>query len=354
MSKTTKKIFRILNIFLFLFALFLAALLFLPRGWLPEDSWSRNLYRSRLICEEPYGCHYPPNSCIGSSSGPKNQHICKCAPFADREKPIFNLPSQECYNSEGRRGPDYPMIRDSLDVVRIELFGTNVISPIYMTDQDTVRTQLEYILNDAAKSMGLGLRFEVYDYAEPELFLQTMFRHFIYYGVKRRPEIAIFEYRGHQWFSDFDIYGRRMLLKHSKILKLLDKPGIPRVFLGRLFLFMSLAHCILNHCIASSTRLDENLCRLGRLVVKVAKEAHVQLVFFNQLHLDFGRPQPTIFLKCLKDPSVFQLWDSDLQGEDKRKVWLKCEPNANGTFYMAWQMAEKILNGEVNLQLLRK
>ena len=212
MSKTSvlRKVLHWVNIILFILSGLFALFVFLPDGTIPmpDVRWSYNLFRSKIVCTFPGYCHYR-----------KNQDMPREVLQPDGDMKMV----PEHYNNEGERGPDHPIKRSSLNTVRIELYGTNQISGEYLEEKNTIRAQLERILNNAVMEMGLGLHFEVYNYACPTLFVPSMFRKFIYEGSKRRPDAAIFEYRGDHWFCSFDLYGKRRVLLNSKLLQVFDQ-----------------------------------------------------------------------------------------------------------------------------------
>jgi len=326
-----KKALHWLNILAFslVFALtvFFIVIVILPDDsvQLPDIKWSYNLFRSQVDCTFPGYCHRKAGQCM-------NREIKQ----TDGKIRTIN----ECYGKEGLRGPDHPVSRRSLNTVRIELYGTNHLSGLWLPEKDSIRAQLERILNNAAMEMGLGLKFEVYNYAYPALFAPSMFRNFIYVGSKRKPDLAIFEYRGDEWFCSFDLYGRRRLLHESKILQLFDTPGIGRKILNRILSVMTLVIC----------KMDREFCKLSKKVIKLAKKDHTQLGFFTVL--EFGQPEPTKLFSCLKDPSVFFVWDPDFNGPDREKMWITREPDQNGAFYLAWDLANRLLSGGLDTERL--
>ncbi len=326
-----KKILYWLNIVLFVTSLLFAIYVFLPDDVVPEGRWSRNLYRSQLICQFPGYCHYPKNQCILREKLSRDGSI----------KPVM-----ECYNNHGNRGPNHPEYKKFLDTVRIEIYGTNVVSGLHLEEKDTIRAQLERILNDMATDMGLGLHFEVYNYAHPMLFVPSMFRKFIYAGINRRPDLAIFEYRGDLWFCPFDVYGRRALLRRSRFLQLFDHPGFRRRVLNRLLSLIGFEKCGMYELHLHS--VARGVCKLGNRVIRLAKKYHTQLAFLDIV--ESGPPRPEMLLNCLKHPSAFAVWDPDFHGAAREKMWIRYEPDANGSFYLAWFMAHKILSGAVDME----
>ena len=322
-----------IHVYIYFFVVFVSIIfllsIILPTNLLPlpDMKWDPDLSRSRIECKIPGYCYNKKSHYVSNKILLDNGSIRSIA---------------EYYNNEGWRGPDHPVKRRSLDTVRIGLYGTNRISGLWLREKDTIRAQMERILNATAFNMGLGLHFEVYNYANPYLFLPSMFRSFLYIGSNRNLDLAIFEYRGFSWYCSNDLYGKRRSLKNSRFLQSLDHPGLGRRLLSVFFAFKSLSFCL----------YDDEYCKLGNMVVSLAKKTHTQLAFVKIL--ESGAPTISRLRSCLKDKDAFKFWDPDFSPDEakKQQLWIEDEPNKNGAFYLAWFLADKVLSGAVDMEYL--